>query len=210
MKIKLDRDLEEIDLILEKMFNLTVGSFKNFIDMLTQGSKDTSLAEELEEQIDDIENIIDARCIDVIVLYSPKALDLRKIITLMKISNEMERMADYAYKLSFSVARGDICLKDDVILKIVELTNMVLDMFESVMKARGEKNVKLAAEVYMRDNEVNLLYREILGDFFDYNLAKEKIISSIISVKRLERAGDRIKNITENIIYLLEGKKIDF
>ena len=140
-------------------------------------------------------------------LKSPTAKDLRTAIAIMKINADLERMGDQAVKIK----RHQIIVGREILL----LKNMAIEvniMVKNALDSFVRSNTKLATDVIMHDQEINVMNRDITKDYI--NQIKNNIISfdegySIIKIsKNLERIGDHAKNIAEDVIFLESGSDI--
>ena len=186
-----------------KMASLVEASLSNSLN------QDKTIADvfELEKKINEYHILIDDACFKYIALKSPTAKDLRTAIAIMKINADLERMGDQAVKIK----RHQIIVGREILL----LKNMALEvniMVKNALDSFVRSNTKLATDVIMHDQEINVMNRDITKDYI--NQIKNNIISfdegySIIKIsKNLERIGDHAKNIAEDVIFLESGSDI--
>ena len=152
---------------------------------------------------------------DYLALYNPVAVDLRFILAILQISTDLERIGDYARSIARFVKNraGDEIdpqlLVDTQLEKIVEQVLSMLKMTEAALE--GE-SVELAHNVFEKDRRVNKLREEatnVLAETLtgcqDSESAK-KILHLQDVIRKLERTGDHIKNIAEEIIFYIDAK----
>ena len=186
-----------------KMASLVEASLSNSLN------QDKTIADvfELEKKINEYHILIDDACFKYIALKSPTAKDLRTAIAIMKINADLERMGDQAVKIK----RHQIIVGREILL----LKNMALEvniMVKNALDSFVRSNTKLATDVIMHDQEINVMNRDITKDYI--NQIKNNVISfdegySIIKIsKNLERIGDHAKNIAEDVIFLESGSDI--
>lgn len=186
-----------------KMASLVEASLSNSLN------QDKTIADvfELEKKINEYHILIDDACFKYIALKSPTAKDLRTAIAIMKINADLERMGDQAVKIK----RHQIIVGREIPL----LKNMALEvniMVKNALDSFVRSNTKLATDVIMHDQEINVMNRDITKDYI--NQIKNNVISfdegySIIKIsKNLERIGDHAKNIAEDVIFLESGSDI--
>jgi len=166
-----------------------------------------------DDKIDELELLIDEKCIDLIARHQPMAGDLRFITTGMKINAELERSADLAVDISQRVLE----LVDKPILKplidIPKLSVIAQNMVRDAIDAFVKKDVGLAKKVVLSDSEAdklrNLVQDELINDY----MAKDprtapRAVSLLLIARHLERICDHTTNIAEDIIYMVEGKVV--
>ncbi|MFA5231935.1 MAG: phosphate signaling complex protein PhoU [Candidatus Omnitrophota bacterium] len=160
--------------------------------------------------IDESELKIDEECLDLLALRQPMAVDLRFITMAMKISTDLERMADLAVDISQRVLE----LADKPLLKplvdIPKLTLLAQKMTRDAIGSFIKKDVDLAKQVILCDKEAddlrNSVQQELLNDYISKN--KETIpraIPLLLVARHLERICDHATNIAEDVIYMVEA-----
>lgn len=186
-----------------KMASLVEASLSNSLNQ----DKTMEDVFDLEKKINEFHILIDDACFKYIALKSPTAKDLRTAIAIMKINADLERMGDQAVKIK----RHQIIIGREVLL----LKNMALEvnlMVKNALDSFVRSNTKLATDVIIHDQEINVMNRDITKDYI--NQIKNNVISfdegySIIKIsKNLERIGDHAKNIAEDVIFLESGSDI--
>ena len=173
-----------------------------------QGAKEVI---DTDDKIDELELVIDEKCIDLIARYQPMAGDLRFITTGMKINAELERIADLALDISQRVLE----LVDKPILKplidIPKLSVVAQNMVRDAIDAFVKKDVGLAKRVVLSDDEAdklkNLVQEELINDYMakDSSTAP-RAMPLLLIARHLERICDHATNIAEDVIYMVEGK----
>jgi phosphate transport system protein len=178
---------------------------------------DSDLAEEVintENRVNALDIKIEKDCEKFIALYNPVAIDLRFIMAIRKINFDLERIADHAYNISKYIVDVDKKMPNHLI-KAVEFEKMydtISSMFDNVIEAYKTKNVKVARKVFKKDktvdiinvNSFNIIEEQIKKD--QTIIAEALILFSV--VKKLERVGDLIKNISEEIIFYIDAEVI--
>tara|TARA_R110000868_G_scaffold205960_3_gene454672 strand:+ start:313 stop:975 length:663 start_codon:yes stop_codon:yes gene_type:complete len=176
---------------------------------------DSDLAEEVvrtETRVNALDLKIEKDCEKFIALYTPVAIDLRFVIALLKINSELERIADHAYSISKYVIDIDTVIPPHL-LKAVQFDTMfetVMNMLDHVTEAYENKNVKIARKVFKKDrilDDLNIKSFTVLEEEIkkDNGIIAESLILFSV-VKKLERVGDLIKNIAEDIIFYIDAE----
>jgi len=179
---------------------------------LAMESKDPELLREIissDWEIDELEIEVEEECLKILALHQPVASDLRLIISIIKINNELERIADIAVNIA---KRIEVICKESKLSVIIEYQKMfakVLQMFKMSLDALVTENSSLARKIFLKDEEINqlrnLAYQYVIKEL-DAKPGHAKCQVNLYLVARhLERIGDRLKNIAEEVIYLVEG-----
>ncbi|HSB78454.1 MAG TPA: phosphate signaling complex protein PhoU [Candidatus Methylomirabilis sp.] len=177
--------------------------------------RDSRLAEEtiaFDAKVDALELEIDEGCIRLLALYQPAASDLRFVTTAMKISTDLERMADQAVNIS----QRAIDLNEEPQLKpyidIPLMSQLSQKMLRDSLDAFVRRDVVLAQEVIQADNKVDALkdqvFRELLTFMMEDPRTIPRAIRLILVSRHLERIADHATNIAEMVVFLVEGKDI--
>ncbi len=150
------------------------------------------------------------KCIELISLQAPLASDLRTIIAVLHITVDLERMGDHAE----GIARIVLMLADEAPLKpyidIPRMAQIAIEMMEGALEAYKQRDTALARRIIDRDDEVDelydQLYRELLMFMIDERGTIQRATYLIWVAHNLERIADRVTNICERVVYLVEGK----
>lgn len=162
-----------------------------------------------ENAIDELEGVIEQHCLRLLALQQPMAGDLRFIGTALKIVTDLERMADHA----LDIARVTIRISTQPLMKplidIPRMATIAREMTRSAIEAYGRKDEAAARAVIARDDEVDLLYDQVLRELLTYMMASPATISQAIQLLlvagSLERIADHATNLGEWIIYMVTG-----
>ncbi len=178
-------------------------------------ARDEALAKivvDTDDTIDQFENEIESLCIQLIALHQPVAFELRFLTMVMKISRNIERLADK----SVAIAKRSIELLEYPPVKpFVDLPHaaqVIQTMVKDVMDAFVNRNAELALEIRERDSEVDEIYDRMLHELQTILSEHPKLIQPGISLlllfRHLERVGDLAANIGEEVYYLVKGDVI--
>ena len=208
-----DDDLDELKELLLRMGAMVEEAISKAIRSLLE--RDTELAEEViraDDDIDQIELLIDDRTVELIAKMQPAASDLRFVATLMKITPELERIADLAQ----DVAERAIELNREPQLKrLVNLPNLARitqEMVRGSLDAFVHRDADLARAVIRRDDEADLLTEQSFRALLTYMMEDTANVSRAIRLtfvgKYFERMADSATNICEMVVYMVEGRVI--
>ena len=186
------------------------------IDALKQ--RDISASQQVVDEddvIDEKQQAIEDRCIDLIALEAPMAGDLRVLIAAMMIANELERMGDYAEGIAkISLSMGNLPpLKP--LIDIPRMADKSVDMLRRSTQAFVNRDVESATAVILDDDEVDDIYEQVYRELLTYMTADPSTIQRATYLlwvaHDLERVADRTTNIAERVIYLVTGEtKVEY
>lgn len=213
MQRHFDRDIEEIKDLLLRMGAMVEDSISQSIRALIE--RDTDLAEKViagDDDIDRMEVEIDQKTIELIAKMQPAATDLRFVAAIMKITPELERIADLAQ----DVCERAIELNREPQLKpMVDIPRLAQDaqlMVRRALDAFVRGDAVLARQVIAQDDNVDHLTEQSFRELLTYMLEDTRNISRAIRMtfigKYFERMADGATNICEMVVYLVEGTVI--
>ncbi len=161
-------------------------------------------------EIDHMEVDLEEECLKVLALYQPVATDLRFIIAVLKINNDLERLGD----LAVNIADRAICIPamvtNDMITDITSMANKAQVMLRNSLDALVNMDAGLAREVCARDDEVDEIHARLFTKF-ETAVRRQpdrlQYYTHLMGVSRnLERIADHTTNIAEDVIYMISGE----
>ncbi|PFO01419.1 phosphate transport system regulatory protein PhoU [Bacillus sp. AFS076308] len=213
-RFNFDSNLKQLKDMLIEMARKSENAIKESIDTLI--NQDIEKAKEIinnDTIIDELEHEINNKAIILIAKESPVARDLRKIIVALKISSEVERIADNAVNIAKSTLHIG---KEKHIKEIVDIPKMMdlaLEMLSDSLKAFLTEDVELARKCAEKDDKVDEMYGRLIKELMDYIQkypSQTNQITQLAFVCRyIERLGDHSTNIAEHVIYLVTGQRLD-
>lgn len=167
--------------------------------------KDENFANDMEIKIEEL-------CIGIIAKYGPKGKDLREVLMILKINNDLERMADHAVNIAesalFLIERPQVKPYIDLPRMAEETVKMLKDSIDSFI----DENSELAKSVCERDDIVDGLRDQIARELITYMISDpstiERALHLIRIAQNLERIADLATNICEDVIFIVKGKVI--
>lgn len=212
-KRHLDQELEVVRENLLKMGGEVESMVSRAIHALVH--RDDIEAQDVRDQdrrVDALEKRIDEECLRLLALQQPTAVDLRFIVSVMKIVNDLERIGDSAENIAFAVLQlnSEPPLKPWVdIPRMAEITQgMVRDALDSFVG----RNSALALEVRTRDSEIDQLYEQVFRELMTFMIENpenvRRALQILLIAHNLERIADHATNIGEDVIYYLEGRDV--
>jgi phosphate transport system protein len=174
--------------------------------------RDTELANTViqkDREIDSLEIVIEEECLKILALYQPVAKELRFVVAVLKMNNDLERMGDLAANIAKRARYLSKKEKIDLVADFGIVAEKAQAMVKKSLDALVNTDVKLAREVCASDDEVDKLTKHMLKrtiNAIEKNPDRTKDYFSIRSVsKNLERIADSATNIAEDVIYLCSG-----
>jgi len=162
-----------------------------------------------DKVVDDLEIEVEEECLKALALYQPVAIDLRFIIAVMKMNNDLERIGD----LAADIAKNGIAInegpKPKVPLDLHQMSYLVKAIVRKSLDSLINIDAYLAREVIQDDNEINTLKTEMKQEIIaalKRNPEHAETLMTLLAVtNRLERIGDHATNIAEDVIYMVEA-----
>ncbi len=210
MTIHLIRDLESLHRDVLSMCTNVEEIIHKAVDEL--GQTDHRLAEELRRQDDEIDRWdvkIEEECLKLLALHQPVAVDLRRIAAVLKITGELERVAD----LGVHIAERAEALVDSPGLhvpdRLKQMAQVALDMLHRSIDAYVQLDSKVARNVIKEDDLVDEMNREIINELVETMKRFPELIDPAMHLfsasRHIERIADHATNIAEDVVYLVEG-----
>lgn len=165
-----------------------------------------------DDEMDDLTRSIDQRCLQFLARFQPMGEDLRTVLSIMHMAVDMERIGDYGD----NVARVALELSNQLPIKplidIPRMSQLFSQMLDQCMEAFDRCDVEKAKAVFPMDDDMDDLESQILRELLFLMMARPERIeqaSQLLTVARtLERAGDRVTNIAERVIYICTGDTV--
>jgi phosphate transport system protein len=211
IKRHLDREIEGLKNKLLELGTLVEDNLYNALNSIQK--EDITLAEKVinsDQIIDKKEVDLEEDCLKTLALYQPVAADLRFIVSILKINNDLERIGDLAVNIAERVDFIKALEEKDIIKDVIFISHKASDMLKKSLDAFVNLDPKLAKEVCESDDvidEINTkMYEKIRDEIIrrpDYST--ERLLRVLTTSRDLERIGDHATNIAEGVIYLIEG-----
>lgn len=202
----LHRDILSVCAIVEELIHESVDALSS-----RNPDKAVELAER-DQEINRWEVRIEAECMKILALHQPVAADLRRIVAVLKISAELERVADLGVHIAERAYGLGTCADLTVPDKLKRMAALAVDMLHRSIDAYVELDTKLARQVCRDDDQVDALNREIIEQLtavMQENPDNVKAALHMFSASRhIERIADHATNIAESVVYLVEGEVI--
>jgi phosphate transport system protein len=209
-----DNDLKELKDLLLKMAEKSEHAIKeSMIALINQDMEKARQVIDGDNEIDDLEYEINDKALLLIARQSPVATDLRKISVALKVSSEVERFADIAVNIAKSALHIGKEKHFKEIIDIPKMMEMALEMVSDSIKAYYSGDIDLAKKCADKDDEVDKMFGSLIQELLSYipqnPNATNQIIQLAFVCRYIERIADHSTNISENVIYLVTGDRIN-
>jgi phosphate transport system protein len=207
-----DADLQELARMIAEMGGLAERQISDAVDALNR--RDAALAQSViltDTRIDNLQREIEEKAILTIARRQPMAVDLRDVVSALRVSNDLERIGDLAKNIAKRVEVLDSELNLQKVMRGVEhMTELVLTQIKDVLDAYARRDVAKAVQVWRGDEEVDAVNNSLFRELLTYMMEDPRNISVCIHLlfcaKNIERMGDHATNIAETIYYMVEGQ----
>ena len=209
-----DKNLQKLENKMMKMNELTVSAFeKAFTALKTQNIELALRVIDEDNAIDKLDEEINQYAVWLIAKEQPFATDLRRIIGSIKITADIERIADFAVNIAKSTAKIGKTESLIDLTKLEKMKEIALNMLKMAVSAFIDENMELAKEVGELDNQVDNYHDETYKTITEYLRTHPEETTQLVQLlfinRYLERTGDHITNIAESAAYLIKGKIYD-
>ncbi|HEY8910805.1 MAG TPA: phosphate signaling complex protein PhoU [Desulfosporosinus sp.] len=211
---KFDNDLEELRLNILDLGKMVDQRIGHAVQSLV--NQDLELANSVvvgDMVVNELQAIIEGKCILLIATQQPFARDLRKLVAGFKISIYLERMGDLSVDLAKLTLRIG---KEKLIKPLVDIPRMsplVQEMLNKGLKAYVEEDCEAASLMALMDDDVDKLYSQVYDDLRVLMMEDPQKVTQanylLFACRFLERMGDYCTNIAEEIVYLCSGKRVN-
>ena len=211
-----DIEMEAIRSGVLAMGGLVETQFRRAVDALrAPGDVDAvSLVASDEQAINKMQMDIDQQCSQIIARRQPAAIDLRMILTVVKIVNELERIGDEIKKIAYKAQQmqrpeklTSVRLHD-----VTRAAGMAEENLQLALDAFARLDVSAAADVISKDEAIDAAFLANLRQLISYMMEDPRTISPALEIvfisKSIERIGDHAKNIAENVVHVVKGKDV--
>jgi phosphate transport system protein len=206
-----DTDLAVLKDHITTMGRLVDRAFGDAVEALRTGNTDTAARIiGQDEEVDELESETEEEAVQIIARRQPLAIDLREIMAAVRIANELERIGDLSKNIAKRArAVGGEALPEDLANRITEMGGLAQTQLRAVLEAYANKNAGEAIAIREKDGEIDLLNTAFFKDSIDYIAGTYKDVVGITHLlfcaKNIERVGDHVTNISENVYFIATG-----
>jgi len=207
-----DRDLDRVQAKMLKMGGLVEAAILDAAKSFE--TNDIDLANDVrarDKAIDALEAEINEDVTRIIALQAPAASDLRTLLSILKVSANLERIGDYAKNMA---KRTNVLLQMPMIenspAALRNLSREVQLMLKDALDAYVRRDTDMAHDVISRDTDVDELYNSLFREFLTYMMEDPRNITACMHLhfiaKNIERMGDHVTSIAEQVVFLVTGE----
>ena len=210
-----DADMEAIRTGVLAMGGLVEKQLSRAIAALENEDADTTIEAvgADEKQINQMQVHIDHLCSQIIARRQPAAVDLRMVLTIVKITNDLERIGDEVKKIAYKATSAE----SDKLVRVrfydvVRSLSLAQRMLRMALDAFARLDLDAAAEIVDLDDEIDAAFASILRQLISYMMEDPRTIGASLEIvfmaKSIERIGDHAKNIAEAVVQAVKGTDV--
>jgi phosphate transport system protein len=209
-----DQDLESLRSSIAEMGGISEKMLADAVSALVR--RDEVLAQRVigaDTRLDTLQREIEEKAISTIARRQPLAIDLRDIVSAIRISGDLERIGD----LSKNCAKRTLAIVGGfqpprIVSGVQSMADLVLEQLKDVLDAYAQRDLDKAHDVWNRDGSIDALYTSLFRELLTYMMEDPRNISFCAHLlfygKNVERIGDHTTNIAETVHYLVTGQTL--
>ncbi len=209
-----DEELARLKGEIVRMGEIAVAQIAAAMDVIER--RDSLAAERVianDDAIDQLEASVSSDVLMLLAKRQPMARDLREVMAALRIASNIERIGDYAANLAKRSIALNLTAAIPPVHNLPTLAETASDMLTDVLKAYRESDEKNARAIWDRDVDLDSLYTSLFRESLTYMMEDARNITPATHVlfmaKNIERIGDHVTNIAENIWFLVTGQSLD-
>ncbi len=213
MERHFERDLEELKQRLLWMGGLAERAVHQSVHAVLDANE--ALAQRVldeENAINELQIEIDDRVVQLLALYQLMAVDLRFVLAVSRINNDLERIGDQGVNIAQAALRIVRHPRVKPYVDLPRMSELAEEMVRDSLNAVVRKDVELARSVLTRDDQVDQLRDQIFRELLTYMMGDSSVVfpafELVLVTKNLERIGDHATNIAEDVIYMVAGQDV--
>jgi phosphate transport system protein len=206
-------ELEQLKTRLLEMGGLAEDRVRSAVEGLVE--RDTALVDRVlggDVPINQLHIEIDSRCFKLLALHQPMAVDLRAIVSAVKINTDLERVGDLAINIAEAVRRYLRHAPVKELIDIPRMADIAQAMLRDSLDSYVRQDIALAQQVLNEDDELDALKTQVFRDLLTIMLQDpstiEPALDLILISRHLERIGDHATNIAEDVIFLVSARDV--
>lgn len=209
-----EQELKTLDAKIAQMGGLCEQLLAQTFEALEKN--DPSLAEEViarDKNIDRVEHEIEDLTVHMIARRQPVAVDLRQIITAIRIAGDLERIGD----LGKNISKRTLAITGEqhpkrAMLGLKHMGLQAMEQLKDVLDAYASRDVEKAKKVWANDNEIDSMYNSLFRELLTYMMEDPRNITLcthlLFGAKNIERIGDHVTNIAEMVHFMISGESL--
>lgn len=210
MSIHLQREIERLKKCLLSLCAVVEDQVQLAIEAFLQRDESVALAvERRDNEVDQREIEVEEECLKMLALYQPVATDLRLIVSVLKINNDLEQIGDLAVNIARKAAAVAAEPPLEIPLDVAGMWEKVQAMLHDSLDALVNTDAELAESVYARNDEVDRMKHEMRARVEEAARRQPELMGRLLRflavARNLERIADYSVNIAEDVIYMVNG-----
>jgi phosphate transport system protein len=209
-----DIDLQELTRLVAEMGGLAEKQIADSVDALAHRDAESAMqVVAVDPTIDALQHEIEEKAVLTIARRQPMAVDLREIVSALRVANDLERIGDLAKNIAKRVTALNGEFHPQKLIRGVEhMASMVLGQLKEVLDSYASHDLDKALVVWNGDEEIDAMCTSLFRELLTYMMEDPRNITFCIhlmfAAKNIERMGDHATNIAETVYYLIEGRPI--
>lgn len=206
---------QQLDTLKQRLLDMSHGVEEQVAEAVALATRQDSIEPEeileRDQEIDDEEVAIEETAIELLALHQPMAIDLRTIVTILKINNDLERVGDHAVNIAEAVLRlrekGEY---PPVPPQLEEMNRLARGILRDALDAFVNLDAETARQLGARDDEVDALHESVFRVMLTHMLDEDisACLQMLLISRNIERIADHAVNIGEDVVYLVQGRTI--
>ena len=209
-----DAELQDLRRRIAEMGGIAEKQLADAVSALVR--RDTALAQSviaLDNRLDTLQRDIEERAILTIARRQPLALDLREVVSAIRISGDLERIGDLAKNIAKrTVAISGPFQPQKIVVGVQHMADLALEQLKNVLDAYAQRRSEAALEVWRGDGQIDSLYTSLFRELLTYMMEDPRNITFsthlLFCAKNIERIGDHTTNIAKTVHYLVTGENL--
>ena len=211
MSVHLDREIKRLRQKIIHLGAMVEDAIAGSVDALVRRDRQkANTVVAADDAIDQFEIEVEEECLKILALYQPVAADLRFVVAVLKMNNDLERMGDLAVHIAQMSTYLSECEPIDLSLDFPAMASRAQSMVKRSLDALVKGDADLAERVCADDNEVDDMRRafyETIRDEVRRTPEKAETLLTLLAVSRhLERLADMATNVAQDVIYMVRGQ----
>lgn len=212
MSVHLNREIDELKKRILGLSALVEESLYKAVKAVE--ARDEKLAREVivgDQQLDMVEVEVEEECLKILALHQPVAADLRFIVAVLKINNDLERIGDLAVNIaSRAIKLSAIKTQPEALIDFQDLESKVQQMLRRSLESLVNLNEEIAKSVCSSDDAIDdinrSIHKQVIQATREHPNDVERFIILLSVSKNLERIADHATNIAEDVLYMIRGE----
>jgi phosphate transport system protein len=206
-----DSDLQELKRMISEMGGRVERQLQGAIDALVQRDCDKGQrVVRADTALDTLQQDVEQKAIATIATRQPMAVDLREVVGMLRIANDLERIGDLAKNIA---QRVSVLSNDDLPRQarrgMTHIMGLAIGLLTEALDSFVSGDSAKAAAVRTRDREIDLMYNSLFRELLTYMMEDSGTVTTgvhlLFCAKNIERVGDHVTNIAESVYYIVEG-----